>query len=256
MQAMNESLLHQIVDKLQQHQAVRAAWLTGSRGRGTEDEFSDIDILIAIDDVEMPNIADDPLSFVHEIVPTIMHVNAPSIAPTDGAFIGSWVPTDDTFVQVDWYLTPTTSARRPADTKLLIGEVAVESTSLTQDLPDSEIAEKIRDNLVLALQMINNMVKHARRGHTWRAADHARHADNCLMNARWYQEHKSDPDFFARQNSILPEPVASDTSELWALALMLLDEAELIAYRADMEAEFASPVAGMREVVRLWQDSH
>lgn len=252
---MSDPLLDEIIERLRQNESVHAAWLAGSRGRGDEDEFSDIDIWIAVDDATMQEIAHDPLTFVHNIVPTILHVNAPSIAPDGGAFLGSWVPVENAFVQVDWYLTPNSSALRAAGTKLLFGHVESRPEAPAPELPEDYLGKKVNDNLVNALLMISNMVKHARRGRIWRAADHARHADHCLINAQWFLERKSEPAFLTGQRSFLPEPVTRDIVDIQTLALVLLDETERIALRADMESGFASPIAVLRNVIGEWQES-
>lgn len=246
-------LLEEITSTLNTHGDVRAVWLAGSRGRGTNDEFSDIDIWIALDDAAMALVVDDPLAFIHGIVPTVMHINAPSIAPPDGAFLGSWVPVGEEFVQVDWYIAPTSSAIRDADTKMIFGDVPVRESFEMPEPPPYYARAKAQDNLIFALQMINNMVKHARRGHMWRAADHARHADNCLVNARSFLEFGSEPDFLTSRISILPEPPPVDVSDVQNLALLLLDEVQALSTEAGANLDAA--IASMRYVVDDWRAS-
>lgn len=45
-----EELLDRITTALDQEPRVRAAWLVGSYGRGTADEFSDLDVWLVADD--------------------------------------------------------------------------------------------------------------------------------------------------------------------------------------------------------------
>ncbi len=249
---MSESLLIEILDSLRARTDVVAAWLAGSRGRRTNDAFSDIDIWVAIDEDSMPAIVADPLSFVHEVTPTIMHVIAPEIAPPGGAFVGSWVAVGDAFCQVDWYLTPCSGATRAPETLMVLGEVPVAELAAPAPLSNDQRREKVIDNLVLALQMINNMVKHARRNSTWRALEHARHADSFLVIASHMHMTSSAPGFVARSQTLLPELARPDERGLQQIATHLTDRVERLTVYADVAALFAAPIAAMRATIMKW----
>lgn len=245
-----EGVLNAIVERLRINLDVQAAWLAGSRGRGTADEFSDLDIWVALDDPAMPPVVDDPLAFVHTVVPTVMHILAPSIAPSGGAFIGTWVPVEDEFEQVDWYITPLSSARRDSETMLIFGEVPEREPVEALDVPGEYSLAKAADNLRLALLMIGNMVKHARRGSFWRTADHARHVDKCLGNARSFLSVGAEPCFVEAQHSLLPEPPPTTVREVQHLALLLLDEAERLSL--EVKSDLDSAITAMRAQVTNW----
>jgi ADP-ribose pyrophosphatase YjhB (NUDIX family) len=139
------------------------------------------------------------------------------------------------------------------DTRLVYGDVPVAPPVDAVRLPDELITDKVRDNLVLALQMVNNLVKHARRGHTWRAADHARHADKCLANATWLLNHGTEPGYAAGKTTVLPEPVRNDAGGIRMIARTLLAAVKEIATRADLTQSVAVPVAAMHVVIDEWE---
>lgn len=250
---MSDQLLAKIVDSLQVRPEVKAVWLAGSRGRGTNDEYSDIDIWIAIDDDAIEEVVADPLAYVHEIMPTLMHIVAPGIAPPGGAFVGSWIGESDGFDQVDWYIAPASVARRSSDTTIIVGDVPVDPelfpTPLVRDAPQASVY----DNLVMALQMINNMVKHARRSNTWRALDHARHADGCVVKAQWLVKQATEPDFSVMKRSILPPITMVSSAFFRSLAYELIGEVEVTASEAKMSAGLRDAIAALRQELTYWQ---
>ncbi len=253
---MSDQLLETIVETLKKRPEVLAIWLAGSRGRGTSDEYSDIDIWVAIDDDAIAEVVADPLAYVHEVTPTLMHISAPSIAPSDGSFVGSWVPDEEGFDQVDWYFAPASNVRRASDTQLVFGDVPVEMDRSLDSPAPADSQTRVHDNLVMALQMVNNMTKHARRGSTWRALDHARHADGCMVKAQLLVEHGTEPDFSAIKRSVLPTISTVNESSFQTLALLLLDQVEETAANAAFGDELSAAIAAMRVSVDQWISEH
>lgn len=252
---MNDQLLGRIIEALDHNSSVHAAWLAGSRGRGTNDEFSDIDIWVAIDDTAIEGVVAEPLAFVHEFVPTVLHVVAPQNGPPDGSFILTWVKVGDTFQQVDWYLAPTSTVTRAADTQMIIGDVSIRPATTSNHMTSEESIEKVKDNLLVSMQEINNLVKHAKRGRTWQCVSSARNADNYLVNANWILTHSMFPRFEDRAHSFLIEPVPGDVGGVQRLARVLLDTVSDVSARAELDDVFAGPIAAMRSVVQHWQGS-
>lgn len=248
-----DDLLSTIVDALRNNEDVESVWLAGSRGRGTADEFSDIDIWIALHDDAIAPVVEDPLAFVHGIVPTVMHIDALSIAPHGGAFVGSWVPVDDEFEQVDWYIAPASSASRSTDTVIVFGDAPIRETRELIELPADYLHEKAQHQLALAMQMISNMVKHARRGDFWRTADHARHTDGCLIKTRSFLTSGEEPDFLTAKDSYLSEPPPTTVGEVQDLALTLLDTVAELALQANADLDDA--ITAMRSTVHNWRET-
>ena len=249
MPAHSDALLESLIDALKSDDRISAVWLAGSRGRGTSDKYSDIDIWVAIEDQSIAPVVSDPLRFVNGIAPTLLHVVAPSIAPANGAFIGCWIPVEDVFVQIDWYICPSSTARRLADTKLVIGDVLTLDVSHPKLLSESEVEKKIEDNLVLSLIMINNFVKFAQRGNAWRMVDHVRHADNCLANADYCYCFRTEPEFESARRSFLPNHLPNTNDEVVSLAQSLVDAVDEIAATAGIAEKFKSATDAMRAVI-------
>lgn len=136
--AAREELLERIWRGLEADRRVAAAWLTGSYGRGEQDEVSDIDVQAVIDApldgelcaVAQPVRAGSPPArlelFSRFGEPVNIHENHNN-APAGGTF--SAVLYRDPPVIVDWTLIPLATARRPADTRLLFDRVGIEIAS-------------------------------------------------------------------------------------------------------------------------------
>ena len=252
---MSDRLLAEIVERLSEHGEVSAVWLAGSRGRGTNDELSDIDIWVAVEDAILNNIVHDPLAYVRRIVPAIMHMIAPEIAPEGGAFIGTWVSDREGFTQVDWYLTPASTATRASDTTMVFGNVPTAEQDELSAVDGGERQGKVHENLVFALQMTNNVMKHARRGNIWTAIDHVRHADRCVIAAKIWLERGSAPTFLDYKGTTLPSMRAIDTESLHSLASGLVQQIENIARASGLNDDLHTPVSALRDTISRWQHS-
>lgn len=206
-------MLERINTSLQDDSRIVAAWLSGSRGRGTADNLSDIDIWLAVEDHAIGQIVENPLAFVHAIAPTIMHIQAPSIAPPGGVYLLTWIPVEEGFGQVDWYWTPEATASRPAQTRLLFERrpVSVRSPKLDR-LDNATLVADIDGTIRDALLMIANAWKHARRGDAWRTVGHLQHVDAALARLDWLVTHDRIPAFEDPTRSFLPHtvPVGQD----------------------------------------------
>jgi hypothetical protein len=193
---MRDGVLNTIRTAIEADERITAAWLAGSRGRGTADALSDIDIWLAVEDEAIGEINADPLVFVHAIAPTIMHIQAPSIAPVDGVFLLTWIQTAEGFEQVDWYFVPESTARRMPDTKVLFEKRRVPvSHPERQVLTGDELWREIDGMTKDALLMIANGRKQVARGASWRAVEHIKQAFMCLEKVFWLLEFGDVPTF-------------------------------------------------------------
>lgn len=242
----SEELLQSILAKLGSDSRVKAVWLAGSRGRGASDEFSDIDIWVAIEDRAMTDAVRDPVAFIHDVAPTIMHVVEPGIAPIGGAFVGSWVTVGHVFEQVDWYLTPASTAERAVETAIVFGDVAVASPRPTVRLSDHDVVEKVDDNLVLALLMIKNTFKYYKRHLPWRVVNSARHANDCLAKAEFILRNGHEPDYHAQRRSLLPENLPLTGDDVRAMLHTFIDAVEGIAADIELSERMAPAIRAIR----------
>jgi hypothetical protein len=65
-------LIAVLTETLANDPRVRGAWLTGSIARGTDDEYSDVDVVIAVDAASAPAIADDWPARAGRLVPLVL----------------------------------------------------------------------------------------------------------------------------------------------------------------------------------------
>lgn len=100
---------------------VRAALLYGSFGRGTEDEWSDIDIIVFIDDDGLTEVVDDRLDFPASFGRVLYLLDSTWNSPVGGGQvnalydIGSGLP-----LYVDWNFWPLRMAGRPEGTAVIV----------------------------------------------------------------------------------------------------------------------------------------
>lgn len=209
-----DALLARILAVLQADPRIVAAWLSGSRGRGTADDLSDIDLWMAVEDNAIGEINADPLAFVQDIAPTLMHIQAPSIAPAGGVYLLTWVVTTQGFEQVDWYFVPEASARRMPDTKVLFEKRPLTvSNAERQVLTGNELWREIDGTTKDALLMIANGRKQVARGDSWRAVEHIRHAFLCLEKVFWLLEFGEAPTFDNPGRRMISRDVPSTPDE-------------------------------------------
>ncbi|SCE69356.1 Nucleotidyltransferase domain-containing protein [Micromonospora purpureochromogenes] len=108
------------VDVLQQRRFVDAAWLVGSLGRGSADPYSDVDLVVAVDDTTPQDVFDDPVAGLRLPGPALFTRGKPRNAPAGGGYLTACVELATLPVLVDLYLWPTATAALPADGRLLL----------------------------------------------------------------------------------------------------------------------------------------
>jgi predicted nucleotidyltransferase len=67
-----DAMVERIAGILQEDERVRAAWLCGSRARGTDDEYSDIDIWLVVRPADFAQFIDDWPNVSDKISPTVL----------------------------------------------------------------------------------------------------------------------------------------------------------------------------------------
>jgi hypothetical protein len=139
-----------------------AAWLSGSHGRGEDDEWSDFDFHLAVDDDAMPAVLADPMSWfamAGEVL--LVQANFPSDSMPEGRF---WLVIYAGPFQIDWNTGPASAAARPAASRLLFEKQPV---PIAAD-PPPLAAEAVRDEAQRTLEFFWAMapiaVKYAGRG--------------------------------------------------------------------------------------------
>lgn len=144
--AARTEMLAAITSTLQNDPRFVAAWLTGSFGRGGQDDISDLDLRVIVSDAAgtvfctqpWPHGArttDERLAlFSHFGTPSVVY-DAHSNAPEGGTF--TYVLYDNG-LNIDWMLVPQSKAQRGPDTLLLFDEVGIP----IEPVPDAESLEE------------------------------------------------------------------------------------------------------------------
>ena len=129
-----DALLSQIIETLSSDPRFTAAWLEGSFGRGEEDDISDLDLHLAIEDAfsdqlcfhlgqaNAGTITERMALFTTFGQPAVIHENHAN-APAGGSF--SFVLYAGSGLMVDWILTARSKSQRPARSRLLFDKVGI-----------------------------------------------------------------------------------------------------------------------------------
>jgi predicted nucleotidyltransferase len=144
-------LLEQIVTFLKQDERFVAAWLTGSFGRGEQDEISDLDVRVVVADAYSEGLCNRPWPHgartTEERLALFQQFGAPSViydahenAPQGGTF--TYVLYQETALNVDWMLVPQATATREEQTLLLFDKVGIP----VETPPEPESVEKRGQN--------------------------------------------------------------------------------------------------------------
>ncbi len=119
------ALLARITRMLEGDDRVAAAWLFGSLGRGGEDDWSDIDIFVAVADADFSGVSQGRRAFTARVGEPLIVVEAPSCAPPSGAFLTVCYDSPSGLLIVDWYWQPQSLARVWRPTRLLFDRVGL-----------------------------------------------------------------------------------------------------------------------------------
>ncbi len=93
------SLLDRFIDVVGGDPRVRAAWVHGSVARGDADEVSDLDVIIAVADDDIPAFAAGWRDRLDEVTPTVM------ARPSHGTS-GSWLAITPACQRLDLWVEP------------------------------------------------------------------------------------------------------------------------------------------------------
>lgn len=160
-----DRLLDRLTAILEADQRVRAAWLSGSFGRGTEDGLSDLDLHLAVDDRHLEHwLAARPILYAQIGNPLLVRADKPSNAgpgPFQEVLFGGPVT-------LDLNVHPASAARRGIDTRVLFDRLPLPPV---QPAPqsDEELRARLRQAVEFFWAMTAIALKYVARGHTHRA---------------------------------------------------------------------------------------
>ncbi|GHO79318.1 hypothetical protein KSD_70890 [Ktedonobacter sp. SOSP1-85] len=171
--AARDALLDQVTRALQEDERFLAAWLAGSFGRGTQNQFSDLDLHVVVADAysealcasswrESGRTTDKRLALFKQFgTPSVIY-DAHQNAPAGGAF--TYVLYAESAINIDWMLIPEVGAQREHDSLLLFDKVGIPLEKPEEPETQEERVERMSKNVsgfwMFATAGISNLVRH------------------------------------------------------------------------------------------------
>lgn len=243
-----DDLLSRIVPDLEADARVAAAWLAGSFGRGDADEWSDLDLHIAVADEHFAAFWAGRLAFYERFGhPVLIQPEIPgNTGIPGGSFQLVLYPGPSGPIEVDWSVGPARAAVRPGASRLLFDRI---STPVAPPLGSplrlpGERRERLHSWVTFFWAMAPIAVKYAARGETAQAVAQMDLLTNAYAELQTLLE-RSDADLAANVpglgRSIDPGHVLRVIAALCAATERLHPTIE--AYGASVPAEVSGQVA-------------
>lgn len=201
--AARDAFFAELVERLRDDVRIAAVWLTGAHGRFEDDEWSDFDMQVAVQDAALEPILTDPRAlFETGGEPILVQAGFDSDSIPAGKF---WLVVYGGPFTVDWNIGPVGEAARPEASVVVFDRVGVPVTPLTMYLPTDEVQARAQRALEFFWAMALIAAKYAGRGWTeravlqtellrrayvalWRAAEGAMFADDAYEQNRKIEE--------------------------------------------------------------------
>lgn len=180
-QSEQEVLLQRVITFLRADERVVAAWLFGSRGRGSADALSDLDLWVIVQDEVIEEICTERQAYVAQISEPVLLLDSEQNAPKGGAYLMALYPGQEGVQQVDWYWQKQSDASFPRQAVILFshGNIPQDSRLEQLDPPGTEkpLSQEAQIAQVTALNkffwvMANIAVKSMVRHQSWTAINH------------------------------------------------------------------------------------
>jgi len=161
-----DALLRQVRQVLQTDQRVNAAWLSGSYGRREADEWSDLDLHLAIDDTCVDQFLDERRSLFSRVGwPILVQEDMASNAQTGARF---QLVMYSGPIEVDWNIGSVSLAARPLSFQMLAERTEIPIMGPVPLSPDDRRAQA-QHHLTFFWAMAPIAIKFCGRGDTRRA---------------------------------------------------------------------------------------
>ncbi|MHB8624890.1 MAG: nucleotidyltransferase domain-containing protein [Aggregatilineales bacterium] len=184
--AERDTLLARMVALLSADPRVCAAWLFGSLGRGDEDDLSDIDVWVIVDDEHAEAVKAARREFVTKIAEPLLIEEAPHNAPPDGAYLCVLYPGQSGPHAIDWYWQPHTVAQFPSGCRLLFDRVGIPAVPPEKPMSSNEHAAAVSERADFFWVMVNVAAKTIARRQSWAALGHITAIRFALGEVRWH----------------------------------------------------------------------
>jgi len=116
--SLRDEILRKVGSALEVDRRVRAAWLSGSFGRGEEDSWSDLDLHVAVADPHFERFLEErPALYKHVGTPLLIQDAMASDSQPGAHFQLVMYPGP---IEVDWNIGPESRAIRPLNFRMLV----------------------------------------------------------------------------------------------------------------------------------------
>jgi len=161
-----DALFRQVIQVLETDQRVNAAWLSGSYGRREADEWSDLDLHLAVDDTCVDQFLDERQSLYSKVGrPILVQEDMASNSQTGARF---QLVMYSGPIEVDWNIGPVSLAERPLSFQMLVERIWIPIMGPAPLAPNDRRAQAQR-YLTFFWAMAPIAIKSCGRGDTRRA---------------------------------------------------------------------------------------
>lgn len=166
--AQQQFYLQRAVALLEGDDRVLAAWLYGSLGRGTSDEWSDIDLWVVVADSHIAEIRAARRDYAAQLGEPLLIVDAPQNSPPGGAFLSVLYKGEIASQHVDWTWQAASDASIPPDAKVLLNRGAIpHADPPPSSLSSQERAERARNQAAYFWMMVPVVARYIARRRLW-----------------------------------------------------------------------------------------
>jgi predicted nucleotidyltransferase len=180
-----DQLLARVSAVLEADERVTCAWLSGSYGRGEADEWSDLDLHVAVADEHYEIFAGEHKELFARCgqqLHVISH-GIPSWSMPNGRF---WLVQYAPFMlHVDWNIGPTTGTTMPEASLVLFDRAGIPITPHPSPISDETRRKIAQDEVDFFWAMAPIAIKYAGRGHTRLAVNQVQYLERSLVKV-WY----------------------------------------------------------------------
>lgn len=201
--ALRDEHLARIVRELQQDERVAAAWLAGSFGRGEADEWSDLDLHVAVADADYAAFLNERADLYRRVGdPLLVQAEMASNSVNGGRF---QLVLYAGCINVDWNIGPLSLATRPAAARVLF-EHRIVPLATPAPITALERGEKAAHWLVFFWAMAPIAIKYVGRTETRPAAGQIGLCTTALIALTRLVRDASGPDPWQPTTNRLLEP--------------------------------------------------
>jgi hypothetical protein len=209
-----DDLLQRIIALLQADDRIVAAWLHGSIGRATHDDWSDIDLWVVVADDHMESIRAERSVFMHQLGDLLFTVEAPQNAPPDGAYLLALYPGTQGPNILDCSWQPQSKAQRPLDIQVLFDKANIPTFELPTPSTGDNPLELAKHQTAFFWMMTTIVAKYIARHQSWQVLNLLSFIWSVTSHISWLTGERTTP---ATYSDTPPFPVPTTSHDQLAV---------------------------------------